>query len=215
MCWQQRASRLSSIHRWACGRAIIPNGCCRWAGHRPTTFRRWRRSSPPLTGSRSRPYTRGFGAMAGGAGGDPADQPHIGVGLMRPRSRGRLRVTSDDPAVPPIIEHRYDSDPHDVAMLSAGAELARELASPATDSRPCHLVDVAAPVRDRADGCRRRFRGGGRRAVQGARGRGTMGHRRLGPARRHRPGSARHDRHAGPPRRRVRRDLTDARSAGG
>ena len=95
---------------------------------------------PPLeailttpNGLEIRPYTRGFGAMAGGAGGDPADQPHIGVGLMRPRSRGRLRVTSDDPAVPPVIEHRYDSDPHDVAMLSAGAELARELAFPATD----------------------------------------------------------------------------------
>jgi choline dehydrogenase-like flavoprotein len=39
---------------------------------------------------------------------------------------------SDDPAVAPLIEHRYDSDPHDVAMLSAGAELARELASAST-----------------------------------------------------------------------------------
>ena len=34
--------------------------------------------------------------------------------------------------MPPVIEHRYDSDPHDVAMLSAGAELARELASSTT-----------------------------------------------------------------------------------
>lgn len=79
-----------------------------------------------------RPYTRGFGAMVGGGVVDPADRPHIGVALMHPRSRGRLRVVSDDPAVPPQIEHRYDSDPHDVAMLSAGAELARELASPST-----------------------------------------------------------------------------------
>jgi choline dehydrogenase len=80
-----------------------------------------------------RPYTRGFGAMVDGAGaGDPADRPHIGVALMRPRSTGRLRVVSDDPAVNPVIEHRYDSDPHDVAMLSAGAELARELASSST-----------------------------------------------------------------------------------
>ncbi|HKV20648.1 MAG TPA: mycofactocin system GMC family oxidoreductase MftG [Mycobacterium sp.] len=80
-----------------------------------------------------RPYTRGFGAMVHGAGEDPADRPHIGVALMHPGSRGRLRVVSDDVTVAPIIEHRYDSDPHDVAMLSAGAELARELASTSTE----------------------------------------------------------------------------------
>jgi predicted dehydrogenase (TIGR03970 family) len=94
---------------------------------------------PPLeailttpNGLEIRPYTRGFGAMVEGAGDDPADRPHIGVALMHPGSRGRLRVVSDDPAVAPVIEHRYDSDRHDVAMLSAGAGLARELASPST-----------------------------------------------------------------------------------
>jgi choline dehydrogenase-like flavoprotein len=79
-----------------------------------------------------RPYTRGFGAMVEGTNADPADRPHIGVALMHPRSRGRISVVSGDPEVPPVIEHRYDSDPHDVATLSAGAELARELASPTT-----------------------------------------------------------------------------------
>lgn len=79
-----------------------------------------------------RPYTRGFGAMVAGARSDPADRPHIGVALMQPRSRGTLHVVSDDLAVAPLIRHRYDSDPHDVAMLSAGAELARELASTST-----------------------------------------------------------------------------------
>jgi choline dehydrogenase len=79
-----------------------------------------------------RPYTRGFGALVEGATADPADRPHIGVALMHPRSRGRISVVSGDPEVPPVIEHRYDSDPHDVATLSAGAELARELASPTT-----------------------------------------------------------------------------------
>ena len=49
---------------------------------------------------------------------------------MRPRSRGRVRLVSADPDVPPVIEHRYDSEPADVALLSAGAELARELAGP-------------------------------------------------------------------------------------
>ena len=76
-----------------------------------------------------RPYTAGFGAMITGRRDDPADRPHIGVTLMRPRSRGRVALASADPAVPPIIEHRYDSEPDDVAALRAGAELARELAA--------------------------------------------------------------------------------------
>jgi choline dehydrogenase len=91
---------------------------------------------PPLeailttpNGLEIRPYTRGFGAMVEGAADDPADRPHIGVALMRPRSRGRVSLTSADPEVPPSIEHRYDSEPHDVATLRAGAELARELAA--------------------------------------------------------------------------------------
>ncbi len=94
---------------------------------------------PPLeailttpNGLELRPYTRGFGAMVEGAAADPADRPHIGVALMHPRSRGRLTVVSGDPATAPLIEHRYDSDPRDVAMLSAGAELAREIASSST-----------------------------------------------------------------------------------
>jgi choline dehydrogenase len=94
---------------------------------------------PPLeavlttpNGLEIRPYTRGFGAMVHGAAADPADRPHIGVAVTQPRSRGRMSVVSGDPEVAPIIAHRYDSDPHDVATLSAGAELARELASPTT-----------------------------------------------------------------------------------
>ncbi len=75
-----------------------------------------------------RPYTAGFGAMISGRRNDPADRPHIGVALMQPRSRGRIGLVSADPAAPPKIEHRYDSEPEDVAALRAGAELARELA---------------------------------------------------------------------------------------
>ncbi|BBZ18475.1 mycofactocin dehydrogenase MftG [Mycolicibacterium gadium] len=75
-----------------------------------------------------RPYTAGFGAMVSGRRDDPADHPHIGVALMQPRSRGRVRLVSADPDVGPVIEHRYDSEPADVAALRAGAELARELA---------------------------------------------------------------------------------------
>jgi predicted dehydrogenase (TIGR03970 family) len=79
-----------------------------------------------------RPYTGGFIAMVGdGTVGHP-DWPHIGVALMRPRARGRITLVSADPQVPPRIEHRYDSEPSDVAALQEGSELARELAAPTT-----------------------------------------------------------------------------------
>lgn len=74
-----------------------------------------------------RPYTAGFAAMVHGPGHDPSDRPHLGVALMKPRSRGRIRLASDDPSVAPVIEHRYDSEPADVAALAAGAELAAEI----------------------------------------------------------------------------------------
>ncbi len=79
-----------------------------------------------------RPYTGGFVAMTGdGAAGHP-DWPHIGVALMRPRARGRITLVSRDPDVAPLIEHRYDSEPDDVAALRRGADLACEMAGTAT-----------------------------------------------------------------------------------
>ena len=79
-----------------------------------------------------RPYTGGFVAMVGdGTAGHP-DWPHIGVALMRPLARGRITLASSDPLVPPKIQHRYDSEPGDVAALQRGSELARELAGPTT-----------------------------------------------------------------------------------
>lgn len=74
-----------------------------------------------------RPYTAGFGAMVSGRRDDPGDHPHIGIALMQPESRGRVTLASDNPDTPPVIEHRYDREPADVAKLEAGAELAREL----------------------------------------------------------------------------------------
>ena len=80
-----------------------------------------------------RPYTGGFVAMAGdGTAGHP-DWPHIGVALMQPRARGRVTLLSADPVVPPRIEHRYDSEPDDVAALRKGAELAHEIISGTTE----------------------------------------------------------------------------------
>ena len=85
-----------------------------------------------VDGIEIRPYTGGFVAMTGdGTAGHP-DWPHIGVALMRPRARGRITLVSPDPEVAPRIEHRYDSEPEDVAALRKGSEFARELASAAT-----------------------------------------------------------------------------------
>jgi predicted dehydrogenase (TIGR03970 family) len=81
-----------------------------------------------------RPYTAGFGAMVSGRRDDPGDHPHLGVTLMQPRSRGRVRLLSADPDTHPVIEHRYDSEPGDVATLSGGAELALELAGASAQS---------------------------------------------------------------------------------
>lgn len=81
-----------------------------------------------------RPYTAGFSAMVHGPGHDPAELPHLGVALMRPHSRGRVRLASADPAAPPIIDHRYDTVTEDVEALRTGAAMARELVS--------HTVEV-------------------------------------------------------------------------
>jgi predicted dehydrogenase (TIGR03970 family) len=106
-----------------------------------------------------RPYTSGFVAMTGdGTEGRP-DWPHLGVALMRPRSRGRLTLVSPDPGVPPRIEHRYDSEPDDVAALREGSELARELTGAAagvglpawsTSQHLCGTAPMGADGRPRA-----------------------------------------------------------------
>ncbi len=80
-----------------------------------------------------RPYTGGFVTMVGGAVTGRPERPHIGVALMTPRARGAITVVSPDPAVPPLIDHRYDSEPADVAALARGAELVRELAGAAIE----------------------------------------------------------------------------------
>lgn len=64
-----------------------------------------------------RPYTTGFGVGEYGA------TTPVGVALMRPRARGRLRLASADPGVAPHIEQRYDSDAADLADLSDGCDL--------------------------------------------------------------------------------------------
>ncbi|MEZ0362501.1 mycofactocin system GMC family oxidoreductase MftG [Mycobacterium sp. pUA109] len=83
-----------------------------------------------------RPYTGGFIAMVGDAATGHVDWPHIGVALMQPWARGRLTLVSADPAVPPHIEHRYDSAPGDVVTLRRGVELVRELTAGVVELGP-------------------------------------------------------------------------------
>ncbi len=79
-----------------------------------------------------RPYTGGFVAMVGDGTVGRADWPHIGVALTQPASRGRLTLASADPTIPLRVEHRYDTDPGDIAALRRGSEIARELLGPVT-----------------------------------------------------------------------------------
>lgn len=74
-----------------------------------------------------RPYTSGFKAMVGEASSGSPDRPHVGVVLMQPRARGRLTLASGDPSTPLRIEHRYDSEPDDLAALRRGSDLVREM----------------------------------------------------------------------------------------
>ena len=79
-----------------------------------------------------RPYTGGFISMVGDGSAGTPDWPHLGVALMRPRSHGRVTLLSADPAQAPLIEHRYDSEPRDVAELRRGHQLAAEIARTTT-----------------------------------------------------------------------------------
>ncbi|HYK65502.1 MAG TPA: GMC family oxidoreductase, partial [Patescibacteria group bacterium] len=59
------------------------------------------------------------------------------VACMTPRSRGALRLTSADVAAPPVIDHRYLSDPgdEDLRILADGIAIARDIAAKPVLSR--------------------------------------------------------------------------------
>jgi choline dehydrogenase-like flavoprotein len=51
----------------------------------------------------------------------------INVGVMRPRSRGRLTLRSSDPDAPPRIDGRYLTDPYDVECMAEGVRIGQEI----------------------------------------------------------------------------------------
>ncbi|WP_433659591.1 mycofactocin dehydrogenase MftG [Nocardia sp. CA-128927] len=83
-----------------------------------------------------RPYTVAF---------TPGVQ-HLGVALMRPQSAGVLRLRAADPAIPPMIEHRYLSAEHDRTRLRAAVETASEV----LQRMPAHVRTEPMPGPPRA-----------------------------------------------------------------
>jgi choline dehydrogenase-like flavoprotein len=81
--------------------------------------------------------------------------------VLRPESRGTVRLASNDPAAAPAIDPNFLSDPRDVATLRAGVRLLYRLAETAPlanyAGKPRHPVNLAddsavdALIRSRAD----------------------------------------------------------------
>ena|SRR5579859_3933166 len=78
----------------------------------------------------------------------------VNVGLLKPRSRGRVTLASRDPQVAPRIDVNLLADPRDVASMVEGIRLARRLAGtePLASLRrgevfPGDAVDATGAVR--------------------------------------------------------------------
>jgi choline dehydrogenase len=90
---------------------------------------------------------------------DPGYELSAAVFVMKPRSRGRVSLTSSDPRAPLAIEHGFLSDHADADALADGFERLRELGRServrryaARESRPGEEVDAVTHVRATARG---------------------------------------------------------------
>ena len=84
---------------------------------------------------------------------EPGYEISVSVFAMKPFSRGRVSLLSQDPAQPPLIEHGFLSDERDVDVLSHGVQAVRELVAAeaferyaARELRPGREVDARAHV---------------------------------------------------------------------
>ena len=76
----------------------------------------------------------------------------LGPTLVRPLSRGALRLRSADPTAPPALDPAYFSEPRDVDALVAGVEMAREIArQPAYDAVRGEETGAGAEARSRSE----------------------------------------------------------------
>jgi choline dehydrogenase len=78
---------------------------------------------------------------------------------MKPHSRGRVTLSSDDPAAPPRVEHGFLADERDVGTLVQGLGVARRLGAEqplagyvAAELRPGAEADLEAYVHAEARG---------------------------------------------------------------
>ena len=90
---------------------------------------------------------------------DPGYEISAAVFAMKPRSRGRVTLTSDDPRAPLHVEHGFLGDERDVAVLVEGFERLQELGRSepirryaAREIRPGEDVEAEAHVRATARG---------------------------------------------------------------
>lgn len=90
---------------------------------------------------------------------DPGYEVSAAAYAMKPRSRGRVTLTSSDPRAPLRVEHGFLSDEADVAVLVEGFERLRELGRndpirryAARELRPGEAVDAESHVRATARG---------------------------------------------------------------
>jgi choline dehydrogenase len=103
---------------------------------------RWMPEEQTIAKARSSRCTEAFDLHIYPVGGrDAATPPRwrwtLEVACLTPRSRGALKLASADPLAPPIIDHRYLSDPEeeDLRVLIDGIALAREIAAKPALSR--------------------------------------------------------------------------------
>lgn len=71
------------------------------------------------------------------------------VGVMRPKSRGRVSLRSADPYAAPVIRHRLLGDPDDLDQLVEGMTEARRIFAQPAFAR--HVLGEIAPGVDRSD----------------------------------------------------------------
>jgi choline dehydrogenase len=90
---------------------------------------------------------------------DPGGEISAAVFAMKPWSRGRVSLSSDDPRAPLRIEHGFLSDERDVDTLTAGVEEYRRLVADdpiaryaARETRPGAAVDSRTHVREAGRG---------------------------------------------------------------
>ncbi len=96
----------------------------------------WMPEEQMIAKARSSRCTRAFDLHVYPVGGPDPTTPTgwrwtLEVACLTPRSRGALRLTSADSTVPPILDHRFLSDPEheDLRVLADGVVLAREIAA--------------------------------------------------------------------------------------